>query len=86
MSVPADYTGLPRPQGAGYDIGAFEYDAVPPPSPAALLLGGTVDGATVYRGAPATLTASGATAFSGFYAAGTAMDPVTFAIGSFSRL
>ncbi len=42
----------------------------------------TIDGATVYRGVPATLTASGATAFSGFYSAGTVMDPVTFAIGS----
>ncbi len=53
-NVPADYTGLPRPQGAGYDIGAFEYDAVPPPSPAALLLGGTVDRATVTLGWTAT--------------------------------
>ena len=28
---------------------------------------------------PATLTAAGGTAFAGFYSAGTALDPVTFA-------
>ena len=45
------------------------------------LAGGTVTStaATVgFSGAPATLTAAGATAFAGFYAAGTALDPVTF--------
>ena len=34
-----------------------------------------------YSGAPATLTAGGASAFQGFYAAGRALDPVTFTVG-----
>lgn len=39
-------------------------------------------GAVTYTGAPATLTASGVAVFGGFYAAGTALDPVTFTIGA----
>lgn len=35
-----------------------------------------------YSGAPATLTAAGAASFAGFYSAGAALDPVTFAVGS----
>lgn len=38
--------------------------------------------AVTYTGVPATLTAAGATAFSGFYAAGEALDPVSFVIGA----
>ncbi|MFT4030496.1 MAG: HtaA domain-containing protein [Protaetiibacter sp.] len=40
------------------------------------------DGTVSYSGVPATLTAAGATAFSSFYSAGTALDPVSFTIGS----
>ena len=43
-------------------------------------------GATTYTGAPATLTAAGSSLFSykgsSFYPAGSAMDPVTFTVGS----
>ena len=39
-------------------------------------------GSTTYRGAPARLTAEGAAAFQGFYAAGRALDPVTFTVGA----
>lgn len=43
-------------------------------------------GAVRYTGVPATLTAAGASAFtylgSGFYPAGTALDPVSFVVGS----
>ncbi|GAA2074831.1 hypothetical protein GCM10009821_12180 [Aeromicrobium halocynthiae] len=39
-------------------------------------------GSTTYRGAPARLTAEGASAFQGFYAAGRALDPVTFTVGA----
>jgi hypothetical protein len=39
-------------------------------------------GAVTYTGAPAVLTSAGAGAFSGFYAAGEALDPVTFTVGS----
>ncbi|MDF1705368.1 MAG: HtaA domain-containing protein [Aeromicrobium sp.] len=39
-------------------------------------------GVTTFAGAPATLTSAGEAAFSGFYQAGQALDPVTFAIGS----
>jgi hypothetical protein len=39
-------------------------------------------GAITYTGAPAALTSAGAGAFSGFYAAGEALDPVTFTVGS----
>lgn len=45
------------------------------------LAGGTdvsTDAAVAYSGVPATLTADGATAFAGFYSAGTVLDPVTF--------
>lgn len=47
--VPRDYTGLPRPWGAGMDIGAFEFDAgdVAPSPVAALLLSGGVSGRTI---------------------------------------
>jgi hypothetical protein len=44
----------------------------------------TNGGAVSWSGVPATLTASGATAFEGFYGAGTALDPVSFTIGSAS--
>lgn len=36
--------------------------------------------AIAYSGAPATLTAAGATAFAGFYSAGQALDPVSFSL------
>ena len=39
------------------------------------------NGATTLAGVPATLTAAGATAFQGFYAAGRALAPVTVTIG-----
>ncbi len=39
-------------------------------------------GARTYSAAPATLTAAGAANFAGFYPAGTALDPVTFTVGS----
>jgi hypothetical protein len=38
--------------------------------------------ATTFAGVPAVLTAEGADAFSGFYAAGTLLDPVTFTVGA----
>lgn len=40
------------------------------------------DGVTTWTSAPATLTAAGAEAFSGFYQAGDAIDPVTFTVGA----
>ena len=46
------------------------------------------DGATVYANVPATLTSQGSTLFdyngNSFYPAGTALDPVTFTVGSAS--
>ena len=39
-------------------------------------------GATTWSNAAATLTAAGSEAFSGFYPAGTALDPVSFTIGA----
>lgn len=51
---------------------------------ASLALGSGANNSTAnliaYSSVPATLTASGAYAFSGFYPAGTALDPVTFAM------
>jgi len=42
-----------------------------------------VDGGTVtWPGLPATLTATGAEAFAGFYTAGTALDPVSFVLST----
>lgn len=41
-------------------------------------------GAVTYSNAPATLTAAGATAFSNYYSAGEALDPVSFVLGSAS--
>ena len=41
-----------------------------------------VDGVVTYSGVPATLTAAGAADFQGFYAAGDALDPVTFVVGA----
>jgi hypothetical protein len=49
-AVPADYTGLTRPRGASFDIGAFEYvsgDTAPPPAPASLALQAAVASRTV---------------------------------------
>lgn len=42
----------------------------------------TVNGATTWSNAAATLTAAGSEAFSGFYPAGTALDPVSFTVGA----
>lgn len=39
-------------------------------------------GARTYTAVPASLTAAGAASFGGFYAAGTALDPVSFTVGS----
>uniref|UniRef100_UPI00190E8F2C HtaA domain-containing protein n=1 Tax=Demequina sp. NBRC 110056 TaxID=1570345 RepID=UPI00190E8F2C len=51
-----------------------------------LALGGGLstssEGATTWTGVPATLLSSGASAFNGFYPAGTAIDPVTFTVGA----
>ena len=44
------------------------------------------DGAVTYPKAAATLTADGSLAFSGFYPAGTALDPVTFTVGATSTV
>ncbi|MFJ2518157.1 HtaA domain-containing protein [Cellulosimicrobium cellulans] len=44
----------------------------------------SADGAVTYTKAAATLTADGSLAFSGFYPAGTALDPVTFTVGAAS--
>ncbi|MBM7818424.1 LPXTG-motif cell wall-anchored protein [Cellulosimicrobium cellulans] len=44
----------------------------------------SADGAVTYTQAAATLTADGSLAFSGFYPAGTALDPVTFTVGAAS--
>ncbi|WP_425561202.1 HtaA domain-containing protein [Microbacterium sediminicola] len=40
------------------------------------------NGAVTYANAPVTLTSAGAAAFGGFYSTGTALDPITFTIGS----
>lgn len=40
----------------------------------------TAGGAVTWTGVPATLTAAGASAFSGFYAAGEKLDPVSFTL------
>lgn len=42
----------------------------------------TVNGAIVYSGVPAALTAQGVAAFRNFYPAGSALDPITFSIGA----
>ncbi|WP_169747772.1 HtaA domain-containing protein, partial [Demequina subtropica] len=42
----------------------------------------TLDGAIRWANVPATLTSAGARAFDGFYAAGRALDPVTFTVGT----
>ena len=39
-------------------------------------------GAVTWTNAPATLTAAGASFFSGYYTAGTVLDPVTFTVGA----
>ena len=41
-SVPTDHDGKLRPQGAAYDVGAFEFNATPEPSTLGLLLAGLV--------------------------------------------
>ncbi|WP_169746811.1 HtaA domain-containing protein, partial [Demequina gelatinilytica] len=42
----------------------------------------TIDGATRWAAAPATLTSAGAKAFDGIYSAGRTLDPVTFTVGA----
>ncbi|RZU63897.1 Ig-like domain-containing protein [Microterricola gilva] len=42
----------------------------------------TLNGATVFSGAPVTLTASGSSAFQGYYPAGQSLDPLTVTIGA----
>lgn len=56
---------------------AFATLSLPAPSTAK-------DGAVTYRAAAATLTAAGSAAFSGFYAAGDPLAPVTFTVGAAS--
>ncbi|MGW6266623.1 HtaA domain-containing protein [Cellulosimicrobium funkei] len=56
---------------------AFATLSLPPASTAK-------DGAVTYRAAEATLTAAGSAAFSGFYAAGDPLAPVTFTVGAAS--
>ncbi|HZF11400.1 MAG TPA: choice-of-anchor Q domain-containing protein [Thermoanaerobaculia bacterium] len=41
-----DQRGVPRPQGAGCDIGAYEQAGAPPPPPATVVVNTTVDQAT----------------------------------------
>jgi len=69
-------------RSTGLDGSTFVRDGV---AVATLALGTpstTADGAVTYTNAGATLTADGALAFSGFYPAGTALDPVTFTVGA----
>lgn len=69
-------------RSTGLDGSAFVRDGV---AVATLALGTpstAADGSVTYRDAGATLTADGALAFSGFYPAGTALDPVTFTVGA----
>ncbi|MET0854838.1 MAG: HtaA domain-containing protein, partial [Microterricola sp.] len=42
----------------------------------------TLNGATVFSGAPVTLTAAGSSAFQGYYPAGRGLDPLTVTIGA----
>ena len=49
---PADQRGAPRPYGAGYDAGAFEYGATPPTGDSAIFVtaaGGSVPGVGPYK-------------------------------------
>ena len=66
-------TGL---TGGTVDLNGVEF--------ATLTLGASslAKGATTWSNAAATLTAAGSEAFSGFYPAGTALDPVSFTIGA----
>ncbi|PPL19087.1 HtaA domain-containing protein, partial [Microterricola pindariensis] len=42
----------------------------------------SLNGATVFSGAPVTLTAAGASSFQGYYSAGEVLDPMTVTIGA----
>ncbi len=69
-------------RSTGLDGSTFVRDGV---AVATLALGTpstAADGSVTYRDAGATLTADGALAFSGFYPAGAALDPVTFTVGA----
>ncbi|WP_200945439.1 HtaA domain-containing protein [Sanguibacter sp. Leaf3] len=62
--------------GEVLDLQAVDFATLTLPTPT------TAGGATTWTDAQATLTAAGATAFSDFYPAGAAIDPVTFTVGS----
>src|SRR5262249_10384362 len=58
-AVPTDLVGIPRPQGAGYDIGAYESVADPPTSAS---LSASLPSPVVGQSVTFTVTISGGTA------------------------
>jgi hypothetical protein len=60
-----DLLGIPRPQGAGVDMGAYEYDATPPNAPVV-----TGPGAAVNTPRPAFIWSSGGNAGAGLFRCG----------------
>jgi MYXO-CTERM domain-containing protein len=50
-AVPDDFLGAVRPSSGGYDLGAFQYGAAPPPD-GGVAVGPTTDGGTPDAGAP----------------------------------
>ena len=74
-SVPTDITGLPRPEGAAYDIGAYEYKYGTGNQPPSVALTNPIGGASFTAPATITLTAQandadGTVAKVAFYADG----------------